>query len=317
MIWLEIAIRTTSLQSELVADILFDIGVQGGAAIYDPQDLQLFDNDPKAWDYVDPTLFEAMEQSGVIVKGYIPNDERVEERLSYVKQRISQLLEHCAEEDFIELLPQKLVDDLDWIEVWKKHFTTKKIGRRLVIKPSWEKYEPIAEELIVQIDPGMAFGTGTHETTIMCMRELEKVIMGGETILDIGCGTAILSIAAVLLGAKAAIAVDIDADSVRVAEQYVHDNDVKDAVTCYMSDLFESIPNDIRADIVIANIIADVVIAASAQVKQYLKKNGLFISSGIILDRINDVERALEENHLEHLYTVTMGEWAAVVAKNA
>lgn len=317
MKWVEISIKTTTEQVEIVSDILYDIGVQGGTAVYDPADLRDLEKKPGSWDYIDESLYKEMDEDGAIVKGYIADDENVKDKLDFVDFRINEILEVSADFGKIELMPITTVNDEDWVDNWKQHFKTKKVGDRLVIKPSWETYEPKDDEIVLQIDPGMAFGTGTHETTIMCMRELEKYVQDGQTILDVGCGTAVLAISAILLGADYAEAVDIDDNAVRVAKENTVENGVADKIRCDVSNLFENISKGIKADIVIANIIADIVIKTCGTVKDYLKKDGIFITSGIILDRIDDVEQAFKEHDIQHLYTIKMGEWAVIVGKNA
>jgi ribosomal protein L11 methyltransferase len=317
MKWVEITIKTTTEQVEVVSDILYDIGVQGGTAVYDPADIKELEKEPGSWDFIDESIYQQMDKDGVLVKGYIADDENVQDKLAFVDLRINEILEVAAEFGEIKLLPISIISDEDWVENWKKHFKTTKVGERLVIKPSWETYEPKDDELVIQIDPGMAFGTGTHETTMLCMRELEKYVHKGQTVLDVGCGTAILAISAILLGAEYAEAVDIDDNAVRVAKENAGVNGVNEKMKCDISNLFENVTEGIQADIVIANIIADIVIKTCGMVKTYLKKDGIFITSGIILDRIADVEQGFKDNEIEHLYTIKMGEWAVVVGKNA
>ena len=183
----------------------------------------------------------------------------------------------------------------------------------MVVKPSWEDYEKQEGDLIIELDPGMAFGTGTHETTSMCIRELENYVDETKTVFDIGCGSGILAIAAAQLGAKEVVAGDLDEVAVKVSKENCEINRVSDKVVVKHGSLFEVV--DSKADVIVANIIADIIKILAKDVSKFLKEDGVFISSGIILAKIDEVCEALEENGFEIVKVERLGEWSAIVSK--
>jgi len=207
------------------------------------------------------------------------------------------------------------VNEEDWANSWKKYFKPVAVGQRIVVKPTWEEYQPKEEEIILELDPGMAFGTGTHQTTILCIRALEKLVGPHHRVLDIGCGTGILSIASLLLGAQHAVAVDIDPDAVKITRENAMQNGVLSRMDVVHGNLLDKVEG--KFDIIVANIIADTIIELSGLLKDYLNKNGYFIASGIIVDRLNDVLKALDKEQYGDTEYHTLDEWAVVVVRNA
>ena len=169
------------------------------------------------------------------------------------------------------------------------------------------------EELVIEIDPGMAFGTGTHETTTLCIQMLERYVEPSDTVLDMGCGTGILAIASILLGAERALAVDIDKNAVDIARENSRINNVEDRIHVVHGDLLADVEG--KFDIVVSNIIADVIIELSHDIDKFMKRDGIFIASGIILDRLDEVRAALKDNGFDEIEHVTLGEWAIVVSR--
>jgi len=309
MKWIEVSIKTTTEAVEAVANVLYDAGVSG-VVIEDPYDIVLGNSDEKAWDYIDESLID-LEQ-GAVVKGYIPESSGLVEKIDSIKQSIIELPEFglnigTGEVSLLE------VNEEDWSTSWKKYYKPTKIGNNIVIKPTWEEYEPNEGEMIIEMDPGMAFGTGTHETTMMCVQKLEKYISSDSTVFDIGCGSGILSIVASKLGAKKVIGVDFDEVAVNVAKENVIENKVDNAVEIRHGNLMDVVKE--KANIVVANIIADVIIILSKDITKFLNKGGIFISSGIILEKIDIVKENLEANGLEVVEVETMGEWAVIISK--
>ena len=208
------------------------------------------------------------------------------------------------------------VAEEDWTESWKKAFKPFRLGAHMVVKPSWEAFEAEAGDHIIEIDPGMAFGTGTHETTGMCVELVERYVKPGDRAIDIGTGTGILAIAAACMGANPVLATDLDAVAVRVARENVAVNGYGEVIEVRCGDLLEAVnPREAGADVVIANIIADVIIGLAAPVMPYVREGGVFICSGIAVNRLEDVHAALAAAGYEILESLTRGEWAAVASR--
>lgn len=309
MKWIEVSIKTTTGAVEAVANVLYDAGVSG-VVIEDPYDIVATNSEETAWDYVDESLID-LEQ-GAVVKGYIPESSGIVEKIDSIKQSIIELPEFGLDIGTGEVSILE-VNEEDWSTSWKKYYKPTKIGTSIVIKPTWEEYEAEANETIIEMDPGMAFGTGTHETTMMCVKQLEKRISKDSTVFDIGCGSGILSIVAAKLGANKVIGVDFDEVAVNVAKDNVIENKVDNQVEIRHGNLMDVVSE--KADIVVANIIADVIIILSKDIAKFLDKDGLFISSGIILEKIDAVKENLEANGLEIIEVETTGEWAVIVSK--
>jgi ribosomal protein L11 methyltransferase len=221
------------------------------------------------------------------VRVWLPQDGRLEARLAAVQAGLTSLAPHAWD------LGRREVDDGDWAHAWKRFWHASRLGRRLVVAPSWEAYEPGPDDLVIRLDPGMAFGTGTHATTVLCLRQLEARVGRGCTVADVGTGSGILAIAAALLGAERVWAVDIDPVAVRVAAENLARNGVADRVT-----LWEGGPARIArtCDIVVANLTADLHVALAAAEAALVAPGGVLIASGIVAAeaaRVADVLRAL------------------------
>lgn len=319
MKWIEVTIKTTTQGSDIMAQVLYEAGVKG-VVIEDPADIDLYQRETGDWDYIDESILENMEDE-VLVKGYLTDDASSYDDLQFIRDRVQLLLTQNLGLDIgsgqIEL---SNVQEEDWANNWKKYFKPRKVGQRIVIKPTWEEYKPEEDELVVELDPGMAFGTGTHETTILCIQALERWrdSMSAEAasqaaVLDIGCGTGVLAITALLLGTGSAVAVDIDRSAVRAARENAKLNNVQSRMIITEGDLLDQV--DGTFDVVTANIVADIIITLSEDIKRYLRSGGTFIASGIILDRLSDVMEKMEQEGLKIVEKNTLGEWAAVVAK--
>lgn len=310
MKWTEITIKTTTEAVEAVTSILYEAEV-GGIVIEDPNDFLFQEKDEKAWDYVDETIFDTGYE-GVVIKAYLAEEKNVVAELEMIREKIKRLPEYGLEigEGSVEISE---VDDSDWADSWKKYYKPTKIGDRIVIKPTWEEYSKTEGELVIELDPGMAFGTGTHETTSMCIRALEEYVTPDKTVFDIGCGSGILSIVAAKLGAHRVIGGDFDEVAVKVAKENVALNGVGATVDIRLGNLLEVVEGS--ADIVVANIIADVIIMLSKDVPKIIKPGGIFISSGIIHEKLDLVKEALMSNGFDIVKVEKLGEWAAVVSK--
>lgn len=313
MDWIEITAHTSNEGVEAVSELFYQAGIKG-LIIDNPKDMEQFKSQPGAWDYVDESLLGDREDE-VLIKGYLPNEPQSHDKIQQIRNSMTELLKKDLGIDLgkgtIEL---SNVKEEDWANNWKKYYKPHKIGNKVVIKPSWESYVPEKGDIVLELDPGMAFGTGTHETTSMCIELLENKISPQTRLLDVGCGTGILSIAALLLGAHSAVAVDIDPNAVRAAEENAKTNNVSDRISIIQGDLLDKIED--KYDIIVANIIADVIIDLSKHIDSYLNPGGIFIASGIIKDRINDVEFALAQQGFKITEKKIKGEWVAIVSEH-
>lgn len=212
-------------------------------------------------------------------------------------------------------------EDKDWINNWKAYFKPFRAAENIVIKPTWEEYEKENDsDILIEIDPGIAFGTGSHETTKLCIQALDRYVKEGDSVLDVGCGSGILSIAALKLGAKHATAIDIDEVAVKVAAENFEVNHIPSSgYSLYDGDLITNAFLKVKAgtghDIVVANILADVIIPLTGVIRPHLKKGGLYITSGILNTKEEQVRQALLENNFEILATEYMKEWCCFIAK--
>ena len=286
MQWIEVNVAVTHEAVEAVADMLTSIGSKG-VAIEDPQLINDLRNSG-TWELCDNTEV-------VTVSAYYADDEKLEKRLAEIDEQLALIEERIGKYRFGNTRFRK-VSEQDWANEWKQYFHVTHVGKSLVIKPSWEKYAPKEGEHVIEIDPGMAFGTGTHHTTNMMMERLEKVITPDSTVFDVGTGSGILAIAAAMLGAKSVKAVDIDAVAVRVAKENVADNGLSDQIEVREGDLLHGTEG--KADVIIANIIADIVIMLLQDIPQKLNDDGVLLASGIIEERMPDVEAAAQAQGL-------------------
>ncbi|MBE7024053.1 MAG: 50S ribosomal protein L11 methyltransferase [Ruminococcaceae bacterium] len=319
MDWIQIKIITTNSGLDPVCGVLYDLGITG-IEISDKEDFKEFlENNKKYWDYVDEEL-ERLKNADSCITVYFSKDEDGKKQCDLVKAAIAELKESDSSGRFgtLEILEENMKDE-DWSENWKQFFKPLAIGERVLVVPEWETEIPESDRIKFLINPGLSFGTGSHESTRMCIEEIEKYVKEGDKVLDLGCGSGILSVIALLLGAKEATAVDIDPMAVEVAYSNLKLNGLTE-------EIYHGFDGDITTDtalreklaetkyeIVLANIVADVIIALSAFVKDFLKEDGVFICSGIIIERKDEVVKALENAGLKVKEVRTQGEWAAAV----
>jgi ribosomal protein L11 methyltransferase len=308
MNWLEVKITTEESAIEGIANIFHELGA-GGVVIEDPQLIAMYAQSGQ-WD-AHEFSDEILAREEVVVKGYLPMDEYLMKKLEELKQELSYLQLRMGN------IPAELsvteVQEEDWANSWKAYFKPEKIGERAVIKPSWEQYSPEPDDLIIELDPGMAFGTGNHATTALCIKLLEEYMKPGMDVFDIGTGSGILSILAALLGAKSVQALDYDTVAVEAALSNVERNRLNNIVSVNHSDLLDKARG--QADLIVANIVADIIKRLIPDIPQRLKENGVFISSGIIDERKDDVIQALEENNFTIIEVKEEAGWVAIVAR--
>lgn len=309
--WIEVTIKTTTEAVEPITNILYEQGA-GGAVIEDPKDFLFQKKNELDWDYVEEEVFKKNEEDDVLIKTYVSEEKNVMEFVEIIKQKVLGLKDFGIDigEGSVSL---DQVNEADWANAWKAYYKPTKVGQRVVVKPTWEDYAIQDGDLIIELDPGMAFGTGTHETTSMCIRELEKYVNKDSKVFDIGCGSGILAIAAAKLGAKEVVAVDLDEVAVKVAKENVFENKVEENVSVMHGNLTDVIKD--KADVIVANIIADIIKILAKDVQNFMKEDAIFISSGIILDKVEEVKESLIENGFEIVEVQKLGEWSAIVSK--
>ena len=309
MKWIEVFVKTTSEFEEEVTNILYEANIQG-IIIEDFQDVLDLEKNKKDWDIIDPDLLNNYYE-GIIIKGYLEEEDDVEEKIDFIKEKIHGLPRYDLDirDTEVEI---NTIEETDWNQEWKKHFKPFPVGKNFLIKPSWEEIDEDTERKIIEIDPGMAFGTGTHATTLMCLEALENYLKEDDLVYDIGTGSGILAIAAGKLGANS-IGIDIDEDSVRTAKDNVKLNKCVDSVKIIKGNLLNKAMD--KADIIISNIIADAIINMSGNLNKFLKDSGIFIASGILENKKEEVVQALKANKFEILETSVMDEWLCIVAR--
>ncbi|MCQ2363722.1 MAG: 50S ribosomal protein L11 methyltransferase [Acidaminococcaceae bacterium] len=305
MNYIEISVRTNHTAAEAVSQILVDLGAKG-TVVDDP----LLINYLRAnggWQLTD--IPEQHDTETVTVTAYYPENALWQEQLQKINAELLAIEKRIGKFRYGDLL-FRTVSEEDWANEWKRYFHVTHVGERLVIRPSWENYTPAAGEKVITIDPGMAFGTGTHHTTNMCMARLEKIVKPGMKVFDVGTGSGILAIAAALLGAGNIKAVDIDAVAVRVAGENIANNGLDCKIDVRVGDLLHGTEG--KADLIIANIIADIVIQLIPDVAVKLNPGGTFLASGIIEERAGDVERAAMEKGLKLSHMEHRGGWVVM-----
>lgn len=307
--WIEVRVITKSEALEPVSGIFYSLYCKG-VAIEDPEDILGREQGPLTWDFADINVLEHKGKVAV-VKAYFAEEDNIEEILGYVNEKLVELKEMGIDLGEAKVEHEKMYEE-DWANTWKQYYKPSKVGEKIVVKPIWEEYEEKEGELVVNLDPGMAFGTGTHETTRMCIQALEKYVKEESTVFDIGCGSGILAIAAAKLGAKLAVGVDLDPVAVESSIENVGYNNLNN-IEILHGNLVEVI--DGKADIVVANILAEIICILTDDVKRVMKDVGVFITSGIIHDRVDMVCEKLEATGFEVIEKNRDGEWNCIVAK--
>lgn len=319
MRYIEVKIYTTQEGIDPLTCILMDMGI-AGFAIEDARDFQDLLNKKNSydWDYIDESLMELVNIPSSITF-YLEEAEGSSSILKQLREKLDELKSdvHRSEESIdygkLELVWRSVVDS-DWKDNWKDYFKPARITDRIVIKPTWEVYEPTVDELVIEIDPGMAFGTGTHPTTSLCVKFLERFLEPEkDSVLDVGCGSGILAIASALLGASNVLAVDLDPIAVEVSKDNVELNHMSSKIRVMEGDLTKGLRE--KADIVVANLMADLVMMLSKDVATHLKGKSIYISSGILIEKQKQVVSAIEECGFHILDIMEDGEWCAIAAQ--
>lgn len=306
--WIEVEVITSSDATEAVAGFFYQWDVQG-VSIEDPRDLQFKKEHPAYADLFDEAILNVKD--GAIVKGYFKDEGNFEEIINYIKEGVAKLDEYGLDKGE-GLVTYNKVNEEDWENNWKKYYKPTKVGNKIVVKPIWEDYAVEDGELIVELDPGIAFGTGTHETTRMCVKALEKYVKSGDRVFDIGTGSGILSIAAARLGAGEVVGVDLDPVAVDSAKENVGFNKL-DNVEILHGDLMEVVEGS--ADVIVANLLADIVLCLCENVTTFMTEGSYLIASGILNTQRDKIVNKFESLNLSIAEVMEDGEWVCIIAK--
>ena len=300
MKYIEVKIKTSKSGIDPVLAALMNIGIND-AMIDDPDEILAMIASPGPSEWYDESQIPDVSMIEPAVTVFFDDDEEGRSKSNDVRKAIEELAKSAAEgrygaeADLGELsVSAKVEDDVLWRDKWKEYFKPTKLSNNIVVKPTWCEYEPNEEDIVIEIDPGMAFGTGTHETTMLCIRMIEKYMSDGYKVLDVGSGSGILSIAAAKLGAS-----DVKAS---------------DRAKAIVGDLTTGV--DYKANIVVANLLADIVMRLSKDAKRHLGEKGIFITSGILTEKSEAVEKCMIECGFEIVEKAILGEWCSIVAVN-
>ncbi len=300
MKWNEIIANTTSEWSDLIADAFFSIGCTGGVKIIDKNDVTDIIQNGSLWDYIDDELLQADDTARV--SGFFSLDE--------TEEKLAEFLSYCKEHDLkIGEINISEIDDTDWYDNWKRYYSPIDAGKYLIV-PKWLHPEVPKDKIQVLIDPGMAFGTGAHESTKMCLLLMNKVNFSDKKVIDVGTGSGILGTAALLSGAKSCYMCDIDSVAVKAAKENLLLNGIKEKAEVENADLLTK--SDMIGDVVLANLTADILIRLSKDLPKHIQKGGILICSGIIHARKAEVLDAFIASGMEICESLCLGEWDAL-----
>ncbi len=341
MEWYELSITTTEEASDPIAAVLNEWGA-GGVSIEESWLKHEGKETPLGGWYEVPN--NGIPIGTAIIRAYFSKQEPF--TMEQLKERAKQLLEQ-VQASGLKAAPGKIdvgvVREEDWADAWKKYYHPVRVTERLTVKPPWEHYEPEANEIVIELDPGMAFGTGTHATTVLCLKMLEKHLKQGDHVIDVGTGSGILAAASAKLGADKVLALDLDPVAVSSAEENARLNGLEQQIQVRQSDLlgivagrdnfdktedahanhreetasYEKLNVNIPVDAVVANILADIILRFVDDAWRILKPGGIFIASGIIEKKRREVEEELKKTGFHILETAQEGDWVAIVAGKA
>ncbi|MGD6991492.1 50S ribosomal protein L11 methyltransferase [Sutcliffiella horikoshii] len=310
MKWSEISIHTTNEAVEPISHILHEAGASG-VVIEDPFELTKEREDQFGEIYqLNPDDYP---EEGVVMKAYLPVNSFLGETVEGIKDAINNLLVYDIDLGLNNISISE-VNEEEWATAWKKYYNPVKISEKFTIVPTWETYEPVSsDEKIIELDPGMAFGTGTHPTTVLCIQAIERTVKPHDKVIDVGTGSGVLSIAAAMLDAKEVLALDLDDVAVESAKLNIKLNKVHPTVTVKQNNLLKNVEGPV--DVVVANILAEVIVRFTDDVYRVLENGGTFISSGIISMKKQEVKDALIKSGFKIEETMMMEDWVAFIAK--
>ncbi|RSK27901.1 50S ribosomal protein L11 methyltransferase [Bacillus sp. HMF5848] len=310
MKWSEITIQTSDEAVEAISNILHEAGASG-VVIEDPRDLQRNWSTPFGEIYdLNPAEYPT---EGVILKAYLLDNDELSRKIDDIHQAIENLRQFEINIGLNRISVGE-VNEEEWANAWKQYYHPVRISECFTVVPTWEDYEPASEqEKIIQLDPGMAFGTGTHATTVLCLRALEKAVHEGDHVVDVGTGSGILSIGAAMLGASSVRALDLDDVAVKVSKENIALNKVEETISVEKNNLLHGIKE--QADVIVANILADVILLFTDDAYRLLKHNGYFVVSGIIKEKKQLVLDGLQQSGFEDPEVSEQEDWVCITVR--
>lgn len=310
MKWTELSVLTTTEAVEAVSNIFHEAGASG---VVIEESSELSKNRENQYGEIYELNPDDYPAQGVIVKAYLPASSFLAETIEEIKLAIANLKNFDINVGE-NILTTCEVHEEDWATAWKQYYHPIKVSERFTIVPTWEDYQPKnSDEIIIELDPGMAFGTGTHPTTVMCLQALEKTVKAGDVVIDVGTGSGVLSIASALLGANKVHAFDLDPVAVKSAQENVQLNHVEKIVEVEQGNLLEKVQTE--ADVVVANILAEVIMTFTDDAYSIIKPGGFFITSGIIGAKKEVVKSALEKSGFIIEEVLMLEDWVSIIAK--
>ena len=306
MTWIELIVHTTTAGSDSVSALFLDCGA-AGTQTEDRADIPDPSKPHGIWEIIDPKLLDSMPED-VLVHAWFESGDSFGSALAQLDQGLRRLKQDYPGYGSLRLESKEIPDEI-WGENWKLLYHPLRAGQHLAIKPSWEDFDPLPGDHIIEMDPGMAFGSGYHDTTVLCLTLLEKYLHPGDQVIDIGTGSGILALGAALSGAGQVLAIDIDPDAVRVAQQNVAHHGLTEKIHVQEGNLLDRVEDS--CDVCVANIIADIILSFAVPLQAHIRPGGLFICSGIILERAQEVRECLENAGYEIMEEMCTEEWAA------
>ena len=306
MNWIEIIVHTTSIGAEFVSDLLLNSGASG-TQTEDRADIPDPAKPHGVWEIIDPNLLSSMPED-VLVHAWFSMEICSSDFFSKPHGSLQSLQEKSPAVGKLTL-ETKIIPDEDWGESWKRSYHPLRAGKHLIIKPSWEECDLLPGDHVIELDPGMAFGSGYHDTTRLCLTLMEKYLSPGDSVIDVGTGSGILAIGAALSGAGNVLAIDIDADAVRVARSNVAHHGLENRIHVLQGNLMDQISE--TCDLCLANIIADIICSFSSSLLRHIRPGGILICSGIILERTDEVLKCLLDAGFILVEKMSTEEWTA------
>lgn len=310
MNWIELIVHTTTAGADSVSALMVDCGATG-TQTEDRSDIPDPSRPHGIWEIIDPKLLENMPED-VLVHAWFEPGETFENILSHLRKKLTVLQSLYPQYGTLALESREIPDE-NWGENWKLNYHPLRAGKHLVIKPSWENFQSLPGDHVIELDPGMAFGSGYHDTTVLCLTLLEKYLHPGDHVIDLGTGSGILALGAAMSGAEDVLAIDIDPDAVRVAKENVAHHKLSGVIRVQEGNLLDRVSE--CCDLCVANIIADIILSSAAPLKAHIRPGGFLICSGIIIERTEEIRDCLLQAGYGIVEEIHTEEWTAFCAR--